>query len=71
MARKVGQIIHRGDRRWLVSVYLERDPGTCRRRYRNQTVRGTLRDAQHFLNCQLQEHTRTLAVRRIPFFVKR
>ncbi len=32
MSRKVGQIIARGERRWLVGVYLGRDRET-RRRY--------------------------------------
>jgi len=31
MARKVGQIIARGDRRWLIRVYLGRDHETKKR----------------------------------------
>ena len=33
MARKVGQIIARGDRRWLIRVYLGRDHETNKRNY--------------------------------------
>jgi hypothetical protein len=35
MARKVGQIIARGDRRWLIRVYLGRDRETNKRNYHN------------------------------------
>ena len=34
MARKVGQMIARGDRRWLIRVYLGRDHETKKRNYR-------------------------------------
>lgn len=54
MARKVGQIVSRGDRRWLVRVYLGRDRQT-RRRYHNRTIRGGLRAAQRYLNQRLRE----------------
>jgi len=37
MSRKVGQIIARGERRWLVRVYLGRDRETRRRAYQNRT----------------------------------
>jgi hypothetical protein len=46
MARKVGQIIARGDRRWLIRVYLGRDHETKKRRYHNRTIHGSMRDAQ-------------------------
>lgn len=36
MARKVGQIIARGDRRWLIRVYLGRDRETNKRNYHKQ-----------------------------------
>jgi hypothetical protein len=35
MARKVGQIIARGDRRWLIRVYLGRDHEIKKRNYHN------------------------------------
>jgi integrase len=41
-----GQIISRGERTWLVRVYLGRDPQTGKRRYEAQTVHGTKKDAQ-------------------------
>ncbi len=37
MARKVGQIIARGDRRWLIRVYLGRDHKTKKRKQSNDS----------------------------------
>ena len=48
MSRKVGQIIARGERRWLVRVYLGRDRETRRRAYHNRTIYGSLRHAQAY-----------------------
>ena len=45
----------RGDRRWLVRVYLGRDHQTRRRKYHNRTIRGGLRAAQRYLNSRLRE----------------
>jgi integrase len=53
LARRQGQIIPRGDHRWLVRVYLGLNPETRRRRYLNRTVRGSFHAAQHFLNTHL------------------
>ena len=50
MARKLGQIIGRGASTWLVRVYLGRDPQTGTRKYHNQTIHGSFREAQRFLN---------------------
>jgi integrase len=55
LARRQGQIIPRGDHRWLVRVYLGRDPETRRRKYRSRTIRGSFRAAQHYLNTRLEE----------------
>ena len=55
MARKVGQIIARGDRRWLIRVYLGRDHETNKRNYHNQTIRGSMREAQSYLTRKLRE----------------
>jgi integrase len=55
MARKVGQIIARGDRRWLIRVYLGRDHETKKRNYHNRTVRGSMREAQAYLTKKLRE----------------
>jgi integrase len=49
-ARKDGQIIARGDRKWLIRIPIGRDPETGTRRYHNQTVHGTKKDAQQVLN---------------------
>jgi len=55
MSRKVGQIIARGERRWLVRVYLGRDRETRRRAYHNRTIYGSLRHAQSYLTRRLHE----------------
>lgn len=58
MARKVGQIVRRGPRAWLVRAYNGRDPETKKREYLNQTIHGGLRDAQAHLNKMLGERDR-------------
>ncbi|HZQ20480.1 MAG TPA: tyrosine-type recombinase/integrase [Terriglobales bacterium] len=55
MSRKVGQIIARGERRWLVRVYLGRDRETRKRTYHNRTVYGSLRNAQQYLTRRLHD----------------
>jgi integrase len=55
MARKVGQIIARGDRRWLIRVYLGRDHETNKRNYHNRTIHGPIREAQAYLTRKLRE----------------
>jgi integrase len=55
MARKLGQIIARGQSTWLVRIYHGRDPETGTRKYLNQTVHGPFREAQRFLNLKLQQ----------------
>ena len=46
LSRNVGQIIARGERRWLVRVYVGRDRETRKRTYHNRTVYGSLRHPQ-------------------------
>lgn len=55
MSRKVGQIIARGERRWLVRVYLGRDRETRKRTYHNRTIYTSLRHAQAYLTRRLHE----------------
>ena len=55
MARKLGQIIARGQSTWLVRIYQGRDPETGMRKYLNQTIHGSFREAQRFLNLKLQQ----------------
>ena len=55
MARKVGQIIARGDRRWLIRVYLGRNQETNKRKYHNRTIHGSMREAQAYLTKRLRE----------------
>ena len=50
-----GQIISRGERTWLLRVYLGRDPQTGKRKYENQTFHGTRKDAQKKLNTELTQ----------------
>jgi hypothetical protein len=53
MARKVGQITARGDRRWLIRVYLGRDHETNKRKYPNRTIHGPMRTVRVRHLCQL------------------
>ena len=55
MFRKVGQIIARGDRRWLIRVYLGRDRETKKRNYHNRTIHGPMREAQAYLTRKSRE----------------
>jgi integrase len=55
MSRKVGQIIRRGECRWLVRLYIGRDRETGKRNYYSRTVRGSLRQAQTYLTTKLHE----------------
>jgi integrase len=45
-----GQIISRGERTWLVRVFLGRDPKTGKRAYHNKTIHGNKKAAQRYLN---------------------
>jgi Phage integrase family len=53
--RRAGQIRQRGDRKWLVRIFLGRDPRTGKRLEANHTVHGSKKDAQAFLNAKLRE----------------
>jgi integrase len=55
MANKAGQIIARGERTWLVRVFMGRDAESGKRKYHNKTIHGTLRDAQAYLNRSQRE----------------
>lgn len=55
MSCKVGQLIARGERRWLVRVYLGRGRETRKRTYHNRTIYGSLRQAQAYLTRRLHE----------------
>ena len=63
MARKLGQIIARGQSTWLVRIYQGRDPETGSRKYHNQTIHGPFREAQRWLNLRLQQRDMTRAPR--------
>lgn len=49
-----GQIIKRGDRVWIVRIFLGRT-SEGKRQYQNQTIRGTKSDAQKWLNDALSK----------------
>jgi integrase len=49
-----GQIIKRGDRTWVVRIFMGRD-GNGKRRYLNKTVRGTKKEADTYLSKTLTE----------------
>ncbi|MEW5921148.1 MAG: tyrosine-type recombinase/integrase [Bacillota bacterium] len=53
-----GQIIPRGERTWLVRVYLGLD-AEGKRKYHNKTIHGTKKDAQKYLNKVLLERDTT------------
>lgn len=55
MARKVGQIIARGDGGWLIRVYLGCDLETKKHKYHNRTIRGSMREAQPYLTKNLRD----------------
>lgn len=50
-----GQLIRRGDRTWMVRIFLGRDPLTGKRKYHNKTVHGSRRDAQRYVNGVLRD----------------
>jgi hypothetical protein len=49
-----GQIIKRGDNRWLVRVFNGRE-ADGKRRYFNKTIHGTKKDAQKWLTAALRD----------------
>ncbi|AEJ41305.1 hypothetical protein TPY_3152 [Sulfobacillus acidophilus TPY] len=51
-----GQIISRGNRTWLIRIFISRDPKTGKRKYINKTVHGTKKEAQQVLNALLRDH---------------
>lgn len=55
MPRRLGQIVARGRRCWLVRVFLGRDRETRTRRYHSRTVHGPARRAQTYLTRMLRE----------------
>lgn len=49
-----GQVIKRGERKWLLRIDLGRDPDTGKRNRMNKTVHGNKKDAQKILNEMLR-----------------
>jgi len=50
-----GQIVARGERTWLVRVYVGRDSETGKRQYQSKTIHGSKKDAQRYLNESLRD----------------
>ena len=50
-----GQLIRRGDRKWLVRIYMGADPQTGKRQYFNHMVNGNKKDAEAYLNGSLRD----------------
>ena len=53
-----GQIYTRGDgknRRYLVRIYLGRDPDTGKQKFLRHTIHSTKKDAETWLNAKLRE----------------
>lgn len=55
MPRKSGQIIARGENKWIVRIFVGRDSETGKRNYKNHTIHGTKKDAQRYLNATLRD----------------
>jgi len=53
-SRTAGQIIKRGDKKYLIRIFLGRDETTGKRHYHNKTFRGTQTDAQKWLTMALR-----------------
>ncbi|KAF0248737.1 MAG: integrase family protein [bacterium] len=53
--KNTGQVIRKGERTWLIRMFVGRDPSTGKRKYFNHTIRGTNKDAQRYLNGILRE----------------
>src|SRR5437764_7729133 len=49
-----GQVIKRGDKRWLVRIFQGRDENG-KRRYVNKTIRGTKKNAESYLAAKLRD----------------
>jgi len=60
--KRAGQIISRGDRRWLVRWFVGRDDTTGKRKYASKTIHGTKRDAQKYLNSILRSRDLGIAI---------
>jgi len=54
-SRRSGSIKRRGDRKWLVSIYLGTHPDTGKRSYLYKTIHGTKKDAEAHLREQLTQ----------------
>jgi integrase len=50
-----GQIIPKGERKWLVRVFKGRDPQTGKKKYFSKLIHGSKKDAQKYLNALLRE----------------
>ncbi|MCI0664291.1 MAG: site-specific integrase [Acidobacteria bacterium] len=54
-SRKSGQVIKRGENKWLVRMFTGSSDVTGKKNYFSKTIHGTRQDAQKFLNAKLRE----------------
>ena len=59
-SRRSGTIVRRGDRKWLVRIYLGTHPETGKRVYRSKSIHGNKKDADEYLREQLRQKDRGL-----------
>ena len=64
-----GQIIKRGERTWLVRIFMGRD-GKGKRRYLNKTIRGKKKDAETYLSKTMTEISSGTFVEASPITVE-
>lgn len=55
LSRRAGQIIKRGESKWLVRIFLGRDDLSGKRKYHNATIHGTKKDAERYKTGVLRE----------------
>jgi integrase len=64
-----GQVIKRGEKTWIVRIFMGRD-GNGKRRYMNKTIRGTKKAADTYLNKTLTEISAGTFVESLPTTVE-
>jgi integrase len=50
-----GQLIKRGERRWMVRIFLGREAGTGKKLFHSKTIHGGKKDAERYLHACLRE----------------
>jgi len=68
--RKAGQLTQRTNDSWQIRIFLGRDDKTGKRRYYNETVQGTKKDAQKVLNEKLSSADKGKLVEKTSLTIK-